>query len=158
MQNGLCSRIKPLLLRARHILRTHGERAITVGFAGAQHNLLPRAGRLYAAAEKCLSYPASGPTPNSCRPPARRSRRRQRRSWGRNIFDEEVEATKRLKLLQNSDCERVGRNPTNTLLPYALVNNCLQPHNIHSCMHAKELRVVFHRVREQKLCVDDAHC
>jgi hypothetical protein len=64
--------------------------------------------------------------------------------------------------LQNSDCERVGRNPTNTLLPHArtcaLVNNCLQPHNIHSCMHAKEQRVVFHRVREEKLCVDDAHC
>lgn len=115
MQDGLCSRIKPLLLLARHILRTHGERTITVGFAGAQHNLLPRAGRLSAAAEKCLSYPPFGPTPNSCRPPARR----QRRSCGRNLFDEEVEATKRLKLLQNSDCERVVRNPTNTLLPHA---------------------------------------
>jgi hypothetical protein len=61
MQNGLCSRIKPLLLRARHILRTDGERAIKVGFEGAQHNLLPRAGRLYAAAEKCLSYLLVGP-------------------------------------------------------------------------------------------------
>jgi hypothetical protein len=154
MQDGLCSRIKPLLLRARHILRTLGERAITVGFAGAQHNLLPRAGRLSTAAKKRLSYPPIGPTPNSCRPPAQR----QRRSCRRNNFDEEGEATKRLKLLQNSDCERVGRNPTNTLIPHALVNNCLQPHNIHSCMHAKEQRVVFHRVREEKLCVDDAHC
>jgi len=125
MQDGLCSRIKPLLLRARHILRTHGERAITVGFAGAQPNLLPRAGRLSAAAEKRLSYRPIGPTPNSCHPPARRRRRRQRRqrrqrrNCGRNIFDEAVEATKRLKLLQNSVCELVGRNPTNTLLPHA---------------------------------------
>jgi hypothetical protein len=59
--------------------------------------------------------------------------------------------------LQNSDCEQVGRNPTNTLLPHALVNSCLQPHNINLCMHAKEQRVVFHRCREERLCVDDAH-